>query len=140
MDRRVRPGTIRTERRQAPRIELVEIIQPNLALAGLLLQLGPNPGMPGKSSLAEGIGQGIIGLQIIGGGIQFQHLFGERTILGTDIFLELVQGLRLEEAGALVRIGADQDVHIIVFASFVQLVLVIRDHIAVHRRPEAADA
>ena len=121
-------------------VELVEVVQVNLAVAGLVLQVGPGPGRPGKRRLAEDIGQGAEGLLVIRGGIEFQHAVGERAVFSADIGLIFSQFRRTGEHRAFVGIRADEHVHVVVVARLVHLILVVREDVTIDSRPEAANA
>ena len=115
---------------------LVEVIRIDASLARLALQVRPGIGAPGKRPVAEDVRKGEVNLRLVRCRIGLQYLVGPFAIGHLHLLLVHFHRHRSSEHRTLVRIGADDHVHVVVLAPLIEFVLVVGDHITIDHRPE----
>ena len=117
---------------------MAEIVNEDLALAGLGLQARPNPRRPGKGRVSEGVSGGAERLGVGTPWIRSQNLIGILAVARANAGL-VHGGLNSRnEKRSLVGISGGQHRCVVVAPRLVELVLIARKNVVVEDSPRAA--
>ena len=113
---------------------LIEVVVVGLSFRLPGMQARPHPGMPAERRIARQIAGGL-GNAIGPGGIGLKQAVGKRAVALSHARDVVGRGAGRRETGAFVGVVAHQDCGVVEPSGFVEPVLIVGNHPAIHDRP-----